>query len=422
MIEHYNRAQLLISQGRFEMAERELHLILGEQPDDGIAHSLLSICVSTDESRIEEATREAETGVALEPDSAFSHFVHSRVLWKRNRYAEAYAAISESIRLDPYDADYFALAAQIKMSLREWNAGLKLAEQGLAVDPEGSDCNNLRTLALERLGRTGDALQSAAGNLKNSPDDSYSHAAHGWALLNSGKYQEAQTAFRESLRLDPSNEMARDGMIDAISSRSRLFRAIRSFHIALSRLSHKHQFMIIFGAWILIQALNGMGDNAPWLRPFIPLILMAYMGFAVLTWTSDAIFNTLLRFHSFGRHLLTRKMIWRSNLVAPCLICAAGGASYCLLAGQWYTAVVVGFYWLLMCVPATAAFAMPTLKRSLVVGVAGLVIGLLPVLGVLESVTLESTGPLVTRLRTFNWGIIGLQVAAGFMAVAPNRR
>lgn len=422
MTRRYDRAQMLINQGRFDMAEREIRQMLGENPDDGFAHCLLAICASNEESRYEEATREAEMAVAAEPDSPFVHFVHSRVLWKRNHYDEAFAAISESIRLDPYDADFFAQAAQIKLATRNWAAGLDLAQQGLAIDPEDSGCNNLRTLCLERLGRTEEALGAAADNLKNSPDDSYSHSSHGWALLNAGKHLEAQNAFRESLRLDPTNEMARDGMIDAISSRSRLFRAMRSFHISLSRLSHKHQFAIIFGAWILIQFLSRLGDTVPWIGPFIPVILMAYMVFAVLTWTSDAIFNTFLRFHHFGRHLLTTKLIWRSNLVATCLICAAGGAIYSLATGHWFAAIVVAFYWMLMCVPATAAFAMPTLKRGLMIGGLGLLIGLIPAYGVLQSIAQASVSPLASAFRTFNWSIIGLQVAAGYFAVAAHRR
>ncbi|MDV6032593.1 MAG: tetratricopeptide repeat protein [Phycisphaera sp. RhM] len=422
MTQRYDRAQLLIGQGRFEMAEREIRQMLAENPDDGFAHALLAICAATDESRYEDATREAELAVAAEPDAPFVHFVRSRVLWKRNHFDEAYESISQAIRLDPYDADYFAQAAQIKLATRDWSTALSLSEQGLAIDPESAGCNNIRTIALERLGRTGEALQSAAKNLKNSPDDSYAHSSHGWALLNSGKYQEAQNAFREALRLDPTNELAREGMIDAISSRSLLFRSVRKFHIALSRLSRKHQFAIIFGAWLLIQVLSGAGDSVPWIRPFIPLILMAYMVFAVLTWTSDAIFNTLLRFHHFGRHLLTSRMIWRSNLVASCLICAAGGAIYSIAIGGWFAAAVVAFYWTLMCVPVTAAFAMPTAKRGLLIGGLGLLVGLLPVYGVVQSVAQDSGVPLARAFRNFNWSIIGLQVAAGYLAVAQNRR
>ena len=296
MTQRYDRAQMLINQGRFDMAEREIRQVLGENPDDGLAHCMLAICAATDESRYEEATREAQLAVTYGPDEPYAHYVLSRVLWRRNHFAEASQAITEAIRLNPYDADYFAQAAQIKLSTRDWSASLDLAEQGLAIDPEAPDCNNIRTIALERLGRTGEALDSAAENLKNSPESSYAHSSHGWALLNSGKYLEAQNAFRESLRLDPANELAREGMIDAISSRSLLFRSVRRFHIGLSRLSRKYQFAIIIGAWLLIQMLSRLGDSVPWIRPFIPVILMAYMVFAVLTWTSDAIFNTFLCF------------------------------------------------------------------------------------------------------------------------------
>ena len=69
MIQRYDRAQLLINQGRFEMAEREIRQMLGENPDDGYAHCLLAICAGNQESRYDEATREAELAVAIEPDS-----------------------------------------------------------------------------------------------------------------------------------------------------------------------------------------------------------------------------------------------------------------------------------------------------------------------------------------------------------------
>ena len=63
MTQRYDRAQMLISQGRFDMAEREIRQVLGENPDDGLAHCMLAICAATDESRYEEATREAQLAV-----------------------------------------------------------------------------------------------------------------------------------------------------------------------------------------------------------------------------------------------------------------------------------------------------------------------------------------------------------------------
>lgn len=404
------------------MAERELRGLLGEYPDDGTAHSMLAVCLVQDSSRYREASEAAQQAVALEPGQPYSHYIHSIVLWKRNHLREAQAAIAEAIRLDPYDADYFAQSSQLHLATRNWQAALDDAELGLEVDAENANCNNLRTISLERLGRGKEAVVSATQNLKNSPENSYSHSAHGWALLNSGEHKKAQDAFREALRLDPTNDAAAEGMIDAISSGNILFRGMRGFHLWLSRMSRKYQFAIIFGAWILIQVMSRVGQNFPWFVPLIPVVLMAYMLFAVLTWTSDSIFNTLLRFHPFGRHLLKPKMIWRSNLVAACLINAIVGALLAAIFFDFESALLVGFYWMLMCVPATAAFAMPTLNRGLIVAASGIVIGAIPLYGLAQSVSAGAPGPMVGAVHTFTWCIIGLQVAANFMAVAPDRR
>ena len=417
-----SRAQLLLSQSRYEMAERELRRVLAEQPDSAGAHAMLAACIASTETRLDEATREAETAIHLEPDDPYGHFVLSFALAARNRFDESLTAIAEAIRLDPYDADYFGQQARVQLSKGNWQAALDSAEQGLAIDAEDTHCNNIRSIALERLGRSHDAIESASRNLQNDPEDSYSHSAFGWVLLNAGRYDEAQTAFRESLRLDANNDVARDGMIQAINSRSIVFRMVRKFHVVLSRLSAKYQFAIIFGLWLMIQGLREFGRIVPAIVPLIPLFLMAYMGFAVLTWTSNAVFNTLLRFHPFGRHLLDRKQLWTSNLVAACMISGVVGTLYTGVSLSILGGIVVAYYWMLMCVPATVPFSMDTRARAIGVGVAGLLIGLIPVYGVINASVMDHWTPFVNSMTTFNWGIIGLQVVAGILAVAPNRK
>tara|TARA_R110002049_G_scaffold4601_5_gene32324 strand:+ start:455886 stop:457121 length:1236 start_codon:yes stop_codon:yes gene_type:complete len=411
-----------MSQARYAMAEQEIRRVLADQPDLAAAHAMLGACIVSTQTRLDEATKEAETAVHLEPDNPYNHFVLSFALAARNRFDESLAAIRESIRLDPYDADYFGQQARVCLSMRNWQQALDSAEAGLAIDPEDTHCNNVRSIALERLGRSDDAIESAARNLQNDPDDSYSHSAYGWVLLNAGRHGEAQTAFRESLRLDANNDAAREGMIHAINSRSIVFRFVRSFHVALSRLSTKYQFAIILGAWLMIQALQELGNLIPLLVPLIPLLLMAYMAFAVLTWTSNAVFNTFLRFHPFGRHLLNPTQIWTSNLVAACMISGVVGTLYTGTTLGLLGAIVVAYYWMLMCVPATVPFSMATPARAIGIGVAGLAIGLIPVYGVLNGSSTDSVMPIVKSMTTFNWGIIGLQVAAGILSVAPNRQ
>lgn len=422
MAEQLARVQMLMAQQRFELAERELRRIIGEHPDLAVAYACLAVCIAQDEQRYVEATQAAEQAVQLEPADPYCFYALSLVLFERNHFKESLQQINEAIRLDPYDAAYFGHRANINFQLRRWQDALDSAEAGLSIDPENGLCNNLRSIALERLGRGQDAVESARSSIKHNPDDSYAHAALGWALLEKGEHKQAQESFREALRLQPHNEMARQGMITAINSRSFLFRLVQRWHTGLSRLGHQYQFAIIIGAWVLVNAMGRLGGDVPWLAPLIPIVLMAYMTFAVLTWTSNAIFNTLLRFHPFGRHLLLPSQVWTSNFVAACLIAASLGGAYALITFSLTAAIVVVFYWMLMCVPATLTFVMPTKNRAWSVAAAGIIIGLIPVYGIIQASSIGVITDFVSSLRTFNWSIIGLQVAGGFMAVAPNRK
>ncbi len=416
------RAQMLLSQGRFDLAEQELRRLLSQEPDDATAHAMLAICLVQDERRFDEATDEAEHAIVLEPDNSFIHFVRSIVRYRRNHFPEAMESIEEAIRLDPYDADYFGQRAAIFLAQRNWQSSLDSASVGLSIDAEHAGCNNARAIALERLGRSSEAITAAAENLSRSPDDSSAHSAMGWSLLSGGRHREAQQAFREALRLDPHDEMARDGMITALNSRSFLFRIFNQFHLFLSRLSRQCQFGLIFGAWILVNLLNSFGRGIPWLRPFIPLVVMFYIAFVIMTWISDALFNTILRCHPFGRHLLNRKEIWSSNFVATCFFSGLVGSVYATFRLGLLSGIVTGYYWMLMCVPATIPFRMPTAARAWLMGCAGIFIGLIPVYGVAMSTIATDTYPLVKAMTIFNWSILGYQIASNFIALAPNRK
>ncbi|MFO1063183.1 MAG: tetratricopeptide repeat protein [Pirellulales bacterium] len=416
------RALILLQQRRFDLAEKELRRALSDDPHSGYMHAVLALTLLHDETRWQEATEEAQQAIALEPDEAFSHFALSRILAVRNHLPEALASINEAIRLDPYDAEYFAQRASVHIDRRDWTQALDDAVTGLSIDAESVHCNNLRTIALERLGRGHEAKEAAAQTLRRSPDDPNSHAAMGWTQLNTGDYAGAQLSFREALRLDPNHEPARDGMITALHGRSFVFRAIHQFYVAIGRLSVKYQFVIMFGAWILMQGLGSLGNQIPIIRPLTLPILMAYMIFVVLSWTSEPLFNTFLRFHPFGRHLLRRKEVWASNLLAVCGISAFAGSFGSLFVGGLLAALCVMFYWILMMVPVSIVFSAPTRQRTMLAVAAAVVVGLLPVYGVIAAFMTGDTDQIRLSLNRFNWGIIAMQIGSSFLAVAPVRR
>lgn len=419
---HLGRVRLLLSQHRYEMAERELRTLLTEDPQDADAHALLSLCLLHDPQRQSDATEAAQQAVGLQPDQPLGYYALAVSYLQRNRPQEAESTIREALRLDPYDADGFAVLSRSFLARNKYQEALAAARQGLAVDADHIDCGNMRSISLERLGRGEEAIASASENLRRDPDDPMSHAAHGLTLLNSRRYDEAQVAFREALRLDPHNEMARQGMIAALNHRSFVFRLVYRFYVALSRLNHKAAFALIVGAWLLMQVLSRLSTAYPGLSPLIDPILFLYVLFVVLTWIANPLFNTFLRFHSFGHHLLDRSQRWASNLIAPCVALSV----FALAAGFWLGDLIIGMiaaaYWIGMAIPIAAVFSMPTAGRRALVAAAAIVIALLPVIGIAQSVAATSLNPLVSSLQIFALSLLGIQIASTVIAVTPVRR
>lgn len=418
MSDRYGRVQLLLGQGRHDMAERELRMLLSDDPNDAIAQSLLALCLLQDPKRYIEATESAQRAVGIAPDEPLCHYALAASYLKRNRYLEAETAIGESLRLDPHDADAFAVLGQSLLSREQYAQSLDAVEQGLQVDPDHLDCNNLRSISLERLGRSEEAIAAASETLSRDPDDPMSHAAHGFALLNSGQHQESQIAFREALRLDPDNEMARMGMIHALNNRSFIFRIVHKFYVMLNRLGSRSAFALILGAWLLVQVLSRVVAPAfPAAQPLIIPIVLLYMGFVILTWIANPLFNTFLRFHPFGQHLLDRPQRWASNLIAPSLALSV----FSFVAGIYHGSVILAIltcgYWLGLTIPISASFLMKTPQRMLLLGGASVVIALLPVIGVVRSLMAANPTPLYESMQVFAYGLLAIQIAGNVLAI-----
>ena len=230
------RAMLLAEQGRHQMAEKELRQHLAANPQDGFGQALLSLSLLEQERR-DEAERAAREAIGLAPDMAFSHYTLARVLTDRNRLDDASAVIQEASRLDPEDADYHAMRAAIEFSRENWKGALEAADTGLQFDAEHVTCNNFRAMALVKLGRKADAGVTMGSTLARNPENSMSHANQGWTLLEQGQRKEAMTHFRESLRIDPEQEWAKAGLVEAIKAGNPIYAVFLKYLLWMQKLS-----------------------------------------------------------------------------------------------------------------------------------------------------------------------------------------
>ena len=335
---NFQRGILLYQQDRYELAATEFRQVLAGDSSNSDAHAYMALCL-TELKEFKQATDEAQQAVHHDPDSDFAHYTLARVFYYRNRFDEALEHINEAIRIDPWSPRNFSLLAGIHMEERRWPAALEAAERGLQCDPEHVGCNNLRAMALVKLGRRSEAGATIEGALAKNPENSITHANKGWALLEAGQHEKALEHFREALRLDPTNDWARHGIVESLKARSFIYSWMLRYFFWMSKLSSRAQWGVILGAYFGNRILSGIAKSQPATAPAILVIKILYMIFVVLTWTADPLFNLLLRLNRFGRLALSREQIFISNWIGGSLALAC--LSLLVWVFTWHISFIV---------------------------------------------------------------------------------
>ena len=142
--------------------------------------------------------------------------------------------------------------------------------------------------------------------LRSDPSSDEAHCNRGWLALYANEPAEALPHFREALRLDPTSESARQGLVQSLHARSPLYRWMLRYYLWTSRLTQTE----FWGAMMLVSAINSALRAAA--RVFPPLLILLipyfifYMAFTFFSWISDSLFNLLLRLSPTGKLILSK--------------------------------------------------------------------------------------------------------------------
>lgn len=407
MSAHLARAELLLAQSRPADAEREARQALAQDPHNASAHAFLALCC-IQLNRGEDALQEARAAVGLAPTDPTSHRIHGFVLHRLDRQGEALAAVDQALRLDPNDADAHVLRSAVKLASRDWKAALESSESALALDPEHVEAANFRAMALTQLGRKVEAAQTVDYALHREPDNALSHANQGWNSLHQNNPRKAKEHFREALRLDPSLEFAREGMLEALKARNPIYRLMLAYYLWIGRQSGWLQGACIAGIFFGGRIIEGFSAAAPGYGWFFTPLKILFYAFIYLSWTAQPLFNLMLRLDRFGRHVLSRDQrigstvfgIVFAGLVGACLWWQVGKSDL----GFELTIILAV---LSLCVAAT--WSRRGSNRALLaagtLGLAGL--------GIATLFLIHGGNPYAEKTMTaFYFGFIGFQFAA----------
>jgi tetratricopeptide (TPR) repeat protein len=423
---HFQRGSLLYQQGRYGEAIGELRLQLAQGSEDSLTHGLLGLCLA-EEEQYDVATEHARQAIHLQPDQAFGYYALAQVMLHRHRYDEALQAILEAIRCNPYDADYFAILASLYLRNSKWREALEAANQGLAIEPEHSLCTNLRAQSLVKLGDRDAAAATMGEALARRPDDPYTHANQGWALLNQGKPYDALTHFREALRLDPEMEWARAGIVEAMKARNFIYRGMLAYFLWMARLQPGIRWGLVVGALVANNMIGNLARQNTALAPYALVVLYAYFAFVLMSWLSYPLFNLLLRFNRFGRYALSADQVRGANVLAACLAGTLSVLVAAIITGQeafYYGTVLLA----ILSLPASAIYlcASGWPRQSM----AAITLGLLAVIVLVVGIGLfpESQIPLFVLIpwrlarNALPLALLASQFAAAyFMSATPKK-
>jgi Tfp pilus assembly protein PilF len=274
------KALILIEQSRYKLAETEIRQQLLIAPHSFFAHALLSICL-LELKQGKEAIQAAKLAVQLAPDISDTHYNLAKILYIQKHLKQAKSAVEAAIHLESEVADYFALLSVIQLAQGNRDRALASAERGLSLDAEHLSCLNLCAMALLRLHRYQEAQNTLETAIAQDPENTAAYAIKGWVYLYRGNADLAWQCFRESLRLNPEQEQARTGILEALKLKYSLYSFIFKSEIFLSQINFYLRLALAIAFLLLSQFY--------WLFLLVPLLVL-------LLGAAKLLFNWLLRF------------------------------------------------------------------------------------------------------------------------------
>jgi tetratricopeptide (TPR) repeat protein len=191
--EEYDKARILVDE------------VLASAPQDYSALQLAGM-VATSQNRLPEASELLKLAMNQAPDAqrtAFSWFALGKALRKAGDLRQAEEAYRRAIRLYPHNCSYVLELADTYMA--GWKMDLALETVKAAASRFFNDPTPCAALGniLHKCGRYEDARIAYELAITRLPEYAGAHMSLGSTLKVLGRFEEAEAAMREGLRLDP---------------------------------------------------------------------------------------------------------------------------------------------------------------------------------------------------------------------------
>lgn len=343
------RAQLLMEQRRYRMAEDELRRALRDEPESAVLHAYLALCLDEDPARRNEAMEEAMWATAYGPVLPTGWYVLSLLQSRRGMVFEAEKTGRIALGLAPELPPLLVHMAGLMMDRERYRDGLEFAERALAVAPDDPQALMTAGSLRSRMGRHAEAEADFARALARAPDDHAVQANAGWAALRRGDDAAALRHFRASLQREPGEPGTQRGLVEALRARNPLYRAFMRVALRLFWVSPILKWVAIAVAVSAVPYAFVL--DLP--RPVVLAVQASIIAAAVSTWTARPLADLLMLSDPAGRAFLdpAQKV---AAVGVPALLAAALALGLAWAVGAPRGTGMAAIFALLFTIPLTA--------------------------------------------------------------------
>ena len=314
-----DQARLLLDQGRPKDAEIKIKQFLQQEPDNDYALSLLTRCLY-DKKQFDEGIAVIRNAISLAPEESFYYYLKGFGHYQKDDSVSAIDNLNKAIQLNPWHAEYYGLSAFVLLGIKNFNEALGKANEGLAIEADNITCLNARSMALNKLKKTDEAIATMQNALAQDPDSEFTHTTIGWNLLERGRHQEAAKHFREALRINPLAQNAQGGLKEALKSKVLPYKWLLQYSFWVNNRGKKLKRAMPIILLIVFRVLIALFRQSDATMGLAYVVGGIYLLFVIGSWTMNSIANFFLLFHPDGKYALTGTEKWSAISVVTAML------------------------------------------------------------------------------------------------------
>lgn len=201
------RIEWLVQEGKFDLAQQQLHQLPTATPQEKAALALLHSHILEKQERFTQALNVLNKALRADPEHAELLYARGNLYWQMERFAELEQDMRQVMRLQPDSpAAYNALGYHLADRNVRLNEARELIAKALELAPDSAAIQDSMGWVEYRLGNLPQAIKWLKQAFETEPEAEIA-AHYGEALWKNGQPEEARKVWAQGLKLDAKHKV-----------------------------------------------------------------------------------------------------------------------------------------------------------------------------------------------------------------------